>query len=228
MDTLNEVGDITYTIATLNVNGISNATKIDAVRTFVRLMELDIVFFQEVDGEHFEMFGYDLIYNIDHCKRGTAMAIRSTIKYDSIEKSLDSRVIRIRVNEKIHFCNIYAPSGSNKRTERESFFAETVPYYLRNVSEYTVLGGDFNCIENSSDSSNGHCMNFSTNLKLLTQNLRMRDTWKVVHPSRNEFSFIRAGFGSRIDRVMFQKISNRKSPMLVSMLFHFQTIKRIY
>lgn len=201
MDVSVDVSEITYAIATINVNGISNVTKIDAVRTFVRLMDLDIVFFQEVDGEHFDMFGYDLIYNIDHGKNGTAIAIRSTIRYDMVEKSLDTRVIKLRVNERITVCNIYAPSGSNRRAQRESFFSETVPYYLRNISEYTVMGGDFNCIENSSDSSNVRCANFSTNLKSITQNLRLQDSWNVAYPSRTEFSFIRAGFGSRIDRI---------------------------
>lgn len=180
---MSDVSVVSYNIATINLNGISNLTKIESFKSFVRLMELDIVMMQEVEGEYFEMYGFDIIYNIDQNKRGTAIAIKSHINYNSVEKSLDSRLIKIKIANRLIICNIYAPSGSHNRTLREAFFAEVVPYYLRNSSECLVVGGDFNCIESSIDSSNERCTNYSTNLRALIRELRLQDAWASVNVS---------------------------------------------
>lgn len=71
---------VSYNIATINLNGISNRTKIESFKSFVCLMELDVVMMQEVEGEYFDMYGFDVIYNIDQSKRGTAIAIKSHIQ----------------------------------------------------------------------------------------------------------------------------------------------------
>lgn len=61
------------------MNTITNKTKIDALRTFIRTMELDIVFFQEVENDQLSIPGFKVITNIDHSRRGTAIALKEHI-----------------------------------------------------------------------------------------------------------------------------------------------------
>jgi exonuclease III len=49
-----------YNLATININNITNATKIDALRTLIRTMELDIVFLQEVENEQLSLPGFNV------------------------------------------------------------------------------------------------------------------------------------------------------------------------
>lgn len=95
-----------YNLATININNITNATKIDALRTFIRAQELDIVFLQEVENEQFSLPGFNVICNVDHARRGTAIALKEHIRYTHVEKSLDGRLIALRV-ENTTLCNVY-------------------------------------------------------------------------------------------------------------------------
>ena len=42
--------------------------------------------------------------------------------------------------------NIYAPSGTAKRLEREHFYNSELTYLLRDAPANIFLGGDFNCV----------------------------------------------------------------------------------
>lgn len=192
---------ISYYVATINVNNISNKNKLNSLKTFVNRMELDVVLFQEVESENIDLYGFEIVYNINHEKRGTAIAYKAHFQCTDIERSIDSRVIKIKLNNNVVICNIYAPSGSNNRSNREYFFNEIVPYYLRGSNEFLILGGDFNCVETAKDSSNSNTNNFSPMLKRLRQALQLKDAWEVKFGNNQEYSFIRGGFGSRIDRI---------------------------
>lgn len=63
---------LSYNIGTLNINGIANENKINALRSFIYLMDLDILMLQEVH-EHITISGFDTFSNIDLNKRGTAI-----------------------------------------------------------------------------------------------------------------------------------------------------------
>ena len=96
-----------YNIATININTISNETKLNALRTFCRTMDLDIVFLQEVGESQLSIPGYNVITNVDQARRGTAIAMKQYIRFSNIEKSLDSRLVAVRVGSTT-LINIYA------------------------------------------------------------------------------------------------------------------------
>jgi exonuclease III len=50
----NNTDVLNYNLATINLNGISNQTKMLSVKNYVRLTDLDIIFFQEVENENIE------------------------------------------------------------------------------------------------------------------------------------------------------------------------------
>lgn len=110
-----------FIIATININTISNQNKINALRSFVRSQDVDIIFLQEVESEMTTIPGYNVISNVDHSRRSTAIALKSHIKFSNIERSIDTRLIAIRLPGSITFVNVYAPSGSQMRSQRQHF-----------------------------------------------------------------------------------------------------------
>lgn len=160
-----------YNVASVNINTITNPTKLNALRTFINSQNLDIVCLQEVENEQLSLPGFVVVANVDHSRRGTAIALKSHIQYSHVEKSLDGRLIAMRVQD-VTLINVYAPSGTVQRTAREEFYNGTLAYYLRNRTEHVMLMGDFNCVLRSCDSSSP---NASPSLRTAVQQLQLFD-----------------------------------------------------
>jgi len=73
--------------------------------------------------------------------------------------------------------NIYAPSRTAERKERENFFNNELPYILDMASTDILLGGDFNCVLDARDST-GHG-SFSRSLNTLINGYSLRDAWQT-------------------------------------------------
>lgn len=86
-----------YNLATININTITNETKLNALRNFVRMLDLDIIFLQEVENELLHLPGYNTICNVDQAKRGTAIALKNHIHFSHVQRSLDGRLITLRI-----------------------------------------------------------------------------------------------------------------------------------
>ena len=71
--------------------------------------------------------------------------------------------------------NIYAPSGTSKCLERETFFNNDLPYLLNMASGDILLGGDFKCVLNAGDSTRHG--SYSRSLSTLIHGYSLRDTW---------------------------------------------------
>lgn len=187
-----------YNICTININNITNPTKLDALRTFVRSADLDVIFLQEVENVQLELPGFDLIFNVDERRRGTAIAVKQLLQYKNVHRSLDSRLISLLIGE-VTFVNVYAPSGSQNRNNRESFFNSIVPFYLR-TSNYVVFGGDFNCVVNERDATGSGSQ--SPTLKRLMTSMKLTDSWTELNGTRVEYSLLRHDSASRLDRIL--------------------------
>lgn len=204
---------ISYKIATINTANVSTPTKIAALGSFIRASDLDIIFLQEIQNDQLCITGYNIIFNIDHQCRGTAIAIRNQYSVDHVERSLDSRILMIKISS-VTFINIYAPSGAAQRNARETFFNENVAHYLHQASRFVVLGGDFNCVVNTKDATGTNSL--SPMCKRLVTAAQLVDSWEVLNGSRVEFSYVRSNAASRIDRLLVSKDS---SPQLRSAHF---------
>ena len=122
--------------------------------------------------------------------------------------SADSRIISANIeiyNNSLHFINIYAPSGS-RNSDRDKFFSEDLVYYLGNNLDFSIIGGDFNCITSVRDSSSK-----STHLsKVLLNNfkgLNLKDVWWICNKNV-ENTYVRQDYGSRLDRFYSKNLSN--------------------
>lgn len=128
-----------YTVATINICNISSQAKYDALRSFIRSADLDVILLQEVQNEQLVIPGYTIVFNVDAHQRGTATAVRDQYLINNVEKSLDNRIISLRIGP-VTFINIYAPSGALSRNAREDFFNVSVAHYLHHSTEHVVLG----------------------------------------------------------------------------------------
>ena len=191
--------DINYSIATININGITNKRKLNSLTSFVKLKELDIILLQEVQEENLNLFGFDVIYNISDRKRGTAIAIKSHLPITNTQRNLDGRILKIVINNYITIINVYPPSGTLNRLAREKFFNEDIVPNIENLTDIVILGGDFNCVINEEDSSGNS--NYSKNLKQLIKTLNLKDVWNVIHGTKIEHTYQRTYTKSRLDRI---------------------------
>lgn len=109
---------LSYNLATLNINNISNQTKVDAFKAFVRLNEVDIIFIQEVENDRLEIPGFELFFNINERRRGVAIGLKNFIEYRTVERSLDARLLLIKLKNGVTLF-MHQPArkvGWNERT----------------------------------------------------------------------------------------------------------------
>ena len=204
-------------INTLNINGLNTERKQQMLINYMEYNKIDIMLLQEHNIREMGKINkelnekYQIIINpaIQH-KGGTAILLnrKLDLMIKNYEMSADSRIISAIIeisNKPLHIVNIYAPSGSNN-SDRDEFFKVNLTYYLRNNIDNTIIGGDFNCVTSSRDSSSNSthvCRALLNNFK----GLRMKDPW-YQHNSNVGYTYIRNDYGSRLDRFYLKELSS--------------------
>lgn len=179
------------------MNTITSQTKLNALRTFIRTLDIDILFLQEIENEQLVLPGFNVIANVDHSRRGTAIALKNHIQFSNVEKSLDGRLVSLRVHDTT-LCCIYAPSGTAYRLQRERFYNNTLAYYLRHRTEHTILAGDFNCVLRQCDATGS---NTSPSLQNAVQQLQLHDVWIKLRSREQGHTYVTSISSSRLDRI---------------------------
>src|SRR5215468_1936924 len=163
-------------IATLNINGTYARARVDVFENFVRNQDIDIVFLQEVVAEVFgDCKGYKVYTNIGTGGRGTAFFVKEHLELKGLVRLPSGRGIAAMLNN-VCLVNIYAPSGAEKRREREEFFTVEVPILMQAIPEHMVFGGDFNCVMSQTDVTGKAC--YSAALKALITGYALADVWE--------------------------------------------------
>ena len=72
--------------------------------------------------------------------------------------------------------NVYAPSGTAMKQERERLYSSELPYLVTCETGHILLGRDFNCILEPSDTTGG--FNYSRTLAELVHGLALTETWQ--------------------------------------------------
>ena len=194
-------------ITTLNINGLSSPTKVAMLAEFIRLQEIDILLVQEVTKPVLRnMHAYNTHYNIEATMRDTAILTRDSISLENVTILSSGRAIAAKFRE-IWIINIYAPSGTARKRDRENSYHSEVPYIVANAGDNILPGGDFNCILNPTDATGGY--NYSRALQELIQGLAMVDTWQP-NTDRRVYMHISAFGASRLDRIYVTKELNSR------------------
>ena len=148
-----------FNIFSLNV-GMNNS--LAGLSEFISSENLDIVFLQEVRLTSVQIEnqlpGFTAVSNVDlqnQSAPGTALVWRRDIP---VENVVSLKVCRMQMATlgPYKLLNIYAPSGSNLKNERELFFSQDIFQALQLFSDWPyILGGDFNCLLKPIDVENG-------------------------------------------------------------------------
>ena len=205
-------------LASLNINGLNNKFKQHLLANFLRFNKIDILLFQEHNIRSEDCIVPELSDNyftyinlsIAH-KGGTGIFINKSlnVKVKNCEKSANSRIMSMNIelyNKPLHLLNIYAPSGSNHKV-RDDFLKDELTYYFRNNLDNSIIGGDFNCITSSQDSSSDWSTHVCKTLFNINRDHTQKDA-RWLHNRAPEVTFVRSDFGSRIDRFYIKKLAN--------------------
>ena len=141
-----------------------------------------------------------------HRSRGVVILInpRFTGNITKVLHDLDGRIVTIQIehnNITTNVMNIYAPTlGPDRKT-----FFENLWHYKTGDSNL-ILGGDFNCIENTQlDKAGGNPLSGTVGfdeLRDFTTRHNLSDVWRVTHPQDLSFTWNTRDFSirSRLDR----------------------------
>jgi exonuclease III len=162
-------------IASLNINGATAASKIDMLTDFLHRQEITIILLQEVTHKDVvKIRGYDTYLNIGATLQGTALVGRKTTRIPHVQLLPSGRAIAATYGD-LRIVNIYAPSGTLNRVEREHFYNSELPSMMRHTPGTLLLGGDLNCTETAADSTGQPCP--SRALSELIRRMDLKDTW---------------------------------------------------
>jgi exonuclease III len=167
------------------------------LHAFIQRHELDIIFLQEVtDTSILNVTGYTAHSNIGTHQRGTAILARHDCPPTQINTLTTGRAMAALYNG-IRLVNLYAPSGTAKRTEREHFYNTELTALLHTPHTALLIGGDFNCVLQPADTTGQYTT--SRALSELIHGLQLTDAWQQ-DPQRPVFTHHSPSGASRIDR----------------------------
>jgi len=167
-----------YKVASLNINGIAHPTRIRMLEKFLWQQDIDIALLQEVTNRAIENIrSYTKHINIGTDQRGTAILVKDGIQIRHIKRLPTGRGIA-GVLEGIYLINICAPSGAEKKSERETFFNKDILPLLPNTRTEILLAGDFSCVMTQAGTTE-HTTH-SKALDILIKGLNLKDTWNMT------------------------------------------------
>ena len=171
---------------------------------------MDIIFLQEVriSSEQIEqqLRGFKASVNMDEnqpLKPGIAIVWREALPVADVSPLTLCR-LQVATLGPYKLMNIYAPSGSDKKHERNVFFGQDIFEALHlDCQSRWVVGGDHNSVLKIIDVDGG--VGFSHKrcpaLEDLVKAAKFVDTFREKFPNKEEFTFFRAGCApSRLDR----------------------------
>jgi len=197
----------TIKIATLNINGITARTRVGMLADFIRRHDFDIIFTQEVTSTAvMNVRGYNAHLNIGASIREKAILAKSTLHLTNITTLPSGRAIAADYKG-IRLINVYAPSGTARRADREQFYTTELPYLFHDGPTDLLVGGDFNCVLHPSDTT-GHFQP-SRALSEMNRGLEPHDAWKQ-NPARPTYTYHSPHGAMRLDRFYITSEIQRK------------------
>jgi len=110
---------VIYRVLTLNIKGLTSLARLEE---FLPRHDVDFALLQEViSGKAITFKGYQTIDNIRASGRGTAIIAKVDLQLHRIRRLPSDRELVAYYNN-ICLLNIYAPSGTANRDERERHF----------------------------------------------------------------------------------------------------------
>ena len=201
-------------ILSLNV-GLSST--LAGLSSIAAVNNVDLILLQEVRINKDQLngmlggYGYEVDVNIDAeapFKPGTAIVWKKSLPINQVVTLVSCRC-QILVLSNVAVVNIYAPSGSERRQERSTFFSYDVFHAISLFPQHSyVLGGDFNAILSPLDveDGKGFSQKFCKSLKDLISGFQLVDAFRFKCPNKREYTFFRPGKApSRLDKFFISR-----------------------
>jgi hypothetical protein len=217
----------TYKIMTLNINGIAASSRIRMLEEMLHRNEVDIALIQEVVSPRLQdICHYTSYMNIGTELRGTAILVKQGIMVSEVKRLPSGRGMAAKFRN-TWIINIYAPSGAERKNERETFYTTDILHLLPPPGGDMILGGDFNCVLLREDAT-GQPM-LSRALDILVRGLQLVDAWdQKARPIFTHYTTLGA---TRIDRFYVTRtLSERKTgveTVSAALTDHFAVILRM-
>lgn len=129
--------------------------------------------------------GYETHLNIGASIRGKVILARRVLHITNITTLQSGRAIAV-VYKGIQLINVYAPSGTARRNDRERFFNAELPHLFQADPKQLIIGGDFNCVLHPIGTT-GHFQP-STALAKIVREFALQDAWNQ-NPSRPTYTY---------------------------------------
>jgi hypothetical protein len=200
-------------VATININGVTAEIKKAMLSEFIYRHGFDIVLLQEVvQPDVVDIPRYTPYVNIGSEQRGTAILLKEGICAGRVNRIPTGRGMSIEIGN-VWYVNVYAPSGADKRQEREAFFNTDMLMLLPTAPAEMVIAGDFNCVVNTADTTGATPC--SKTLGRIITGLGMHDAWDVKSAGVG-YTHYAPGSATRLDRIYVTgQLQVRKSGMEV-------------
>ena len=163
-------------------------------------LKLDLIYLQEVRMTseqlklHVDSLGFDGEVNIDEdniSKPGTALVWRKTLPVTDVVTLVKCRA-QVASLGPYMLLNIYAPSGSDKKHERNYLFGQKIFNIMSTRANVSwVMGGDFNFVVQKIDIEGGVgfnqkvCPAFNDLIKFTG----LSDAFRSEYPRKEEYTF---------------------------------------
>ena len=175
---------------------------------FLWKQDIDLALVQEVTTPLLSAIRrYTAYMNVGTDRSGTAILVTDGIPITDIKRIPSGRRMATTLNG-TWIVNIYAPSGAEKKNERETFYNTDLTCILPTAQADMILAGDFNCTLSKTDSTGNN--NYSRARANIVNGFYLIDAWNTS-TSRRMFTHYMATGASRIDRIYAtRKIMSKK------------------
>jgi exonuclease III len=131
-------------LANRNIHALTAHTRIEMLEAYLQQHDIDILLVQKVTQHVLQdVLGYTTYYNVGIHGRGTAFMSNEGISLVNVTRIPSGRAIAAKFQD-VWIVNVFAPSGTARRQEREQFFDNELTYLLAEPTEHLLIGGDFN------------------------------------------------------------------------------------
>ena len=204
-------------IGTLNVNGL-NANrgparlKLTSLDMLIQKHKIDILLLQETHIDKLdlgkkiaEQLGGNMFWSLtgDPLSKGAAIFISKSCNANIVKfhHDIEGRLIYVDIDKGLNYrlVNIYAPNDPLRRKE---FFNNLI--YAFNTSRQIILGGDFNCVADTSLDKIGGNLRLGTagwkELSKVNLTRKLVDVFRYFYPNTISTTWSQNGVACRFDR----------------------------
>ena len=206
-------------IGTLNVNGLhSNQArlKITSLDALIQKHKIDILYLQETHIDSLDLgnriadqLGGKIFWSFtgNTLSKGVGIFINKTFHSNIVKfhHDVEGRLIYVDIDKGLNFrlLNIYAP---NDPISRKRFFNDLI--YVFNTDRTILLGGDFNCVANTSLDKIGGNLQAGTigwkELSNVNSTRNLVDIFRHLHPNTLSTTWKSNEIACRLDKFYFQ------------------------